>query len=201
MAYRILAINGSYRRGGVIDQALEAACAAAAAEGAAAETVLLAEKNVEFCTNCRACTQRPGEKRGDCPLSDEMAALLDRAEAADCLILAAPVNAFNVTAVFRRFMERCTPYAYWPWGAKAPKMRLKPARRAALISSCAMPSLFGRLLTGAMRALKVTALSLGARPSATLFIGLSSMQEKPELSAWDRRLAAELGRKLAAGAR
>jgi multimeric flavodoxin WrbA len=194
---KILAINGSYRRGGIIDQAVEAAAAAARAGGAEVETVLLSEKRVEFCTNCRACTQAPGKARGACQLADDMGGLLDAIEAAQGLILAAPVNCFNVNAVYRRFMERGTPYAYWPWGALAPAFRLKAGgKKAVLITSAAMPSFFGRLFTGALRALRLTARTLGAKVAGTLFIGLASMEEKPALSARDRRLAGALGRKL-----
>lgn len=194
---KILAINGSYRRGGVIDQAVEAAASAARAGGAEVETVLLTDKRVEFCTNCRACTQAPGSERGACPIADDMSGILDAAEAAGGLILAAPVNFFNVSAVYRRFMERGTPYAYWPWGAAAPVFRLKAGgKRAVLITSSAMPSFLGRLLTGALRALKLTATTLGAKVAGTLFIGLSSLEEKPRLAPRDRRLAEALGRKL-----
>lgn len=202
MAYKILAINGSYRRGGVIDQAVGAACAAARAAGAETEEIKLAEKNIEFCDNCRACAQQPGPERGDCPLADDMNAILDAAEAAQGLILAAPVNCFNVTALFRKFMERGTPYAYWPWGAHAPSMRLKAGgKRAALITSSAMPSLFGRMFTGAMRALKLTAATFGAKVSGTLFIGLASAEQNPRLTPRDKRLAETLGRRLAGGER
>ncbi|MDD2805492.1 MAG: flavodoxin family protein [Elusimicrobiales bacterium] len=194
---KILAINGSYRRGGIIDQAVQAAAAAARAGGAVVETVLLSEQRVEFCTNCRACTQAPGDKRGACPLADDMNGILDAAEAAQGLILAAPVNCFNVSAVYRRFMERGTPYAYWPWGALAPAFRLKAGgRKAVLITSSAMPSVFGRLFTGALRALRLTARTLGAKVAGTLVIGLASAEEKPALTARDRRLAEKLGRKL-----
>lgn len=196
MAFKILAINGAYRRGGMMDQAVEAACAAARAAGAETEAVLLAGEHIEFCLNCRACTQAPGDRRGECVQKDAMAALLAKADAADALILAAPVNFFNVNALTRRFMERLTPGAYWPWGAAAPKMRLKPAKKAVLITSSAMPSLAGRLATGALRALKAAAEGLGARPAGTLFIGMAALEEKPALSAWNRRLAEKLGRKL-----
>ena len=196
MAVKILAINGAYRRGGMIDQAVEAACASARAGGAETETVFLAEQKIEFCLNCRACTQAPGDARGECVQRDGMAALLAKADAADALLLAAPVNFFNVNALTRRFMERLTPGAYWPWGAPAPKMRCKPGRKAALITSSAMPALAGRLATGALRALKAAAEGLGIRPVGTLFIGLAAMEEKPVLPAWDRRLAEKLGRKL-----
>ena len=86
MAIKILAINGSYRRGGIIDQAVEAACAGARAAGAETSTVFLSEKPVEFCLNCRSCTQEAGDKRGACVRNDGMAALLDLAEGADGLI-------------------------------------------------------------------------------------------------------------------
>jgi multimeric flavodoxin WrbA len=197
MAVKITALNGSYRRGGITDQAVEAAAAAARAGGAEVQIISLSEKKTEFCTNCRGCTQEPGLKRGACPLADDMDSMLDAVEASDGLIIAAPVNYFNVTAVTRRFMERLTPYAYWPWGAMAPSMRLKAGgKKAVLITSAAMPSFFGRLFTGAMRALKLIAAAFGARVAGTLFIGFSSMEEKARLSDRDRRLAGGLGRKL-----
>ncbi len=194
---RILAIDGGYRDGGITAQALDEAAAAVREAGAEVSVVRLREKRIEFCTNCRACTQAPGERRGDCPLSDEMAALLDQAEAADGFILASPVNYYNVTALTRRFLERLTCYGYWPWGAPAPKLRiLKPSRRAVLITSSAMPSLLGRLATGALRALDCAASMLGAKTLGTLFIGLSSA-ERPALSVSDKKKARRLGELLA----
>jgi len=197
MAKKIVAIDGSYRRGGTIAQAVEAAAGAARDGGAEVQVFRLAEKNVLFCDNCRACAQAPGTKRGSCPLADDMNEMLDAMEAAGGLILAAPVNCFNLNALTRRFMERLTPYAYWPWGAMAPAMRLKPgAKKAVLITSSAMPSFFGRLATGALRALKFIAMGLGAKTAGTLFIGMSAMGPKPELPPRDRRLAENLGRVL-----
>jgi len=197
MAKKIVAIDGSYRRGGTISQAVEAAAGAARDGGAEVLVFRLAEKNVLFCDNCRACAQAHGTKRGSCPLADDMNEMLDAMEAADGLILAAPVNCFNVNALTRRFMERLTPYAYWPWGAMAPVMRLKPgAKKAVLITSSAMPSLFGRLFTGALRALKFIPAAFGARTAGTLFIGLAAREPKPALPPRDRRLAENLGRVL-----
>lgn len=194
---KITAINGSYRRGGMIDQAVEEACAAARAGGAEVTVLRLADKRVEFCTNCRSCCQLPGAARGRCPLEDDMTSMLDQIEASDGLVIGAPVNFYNVNALTRRFMERLVPYSYWPWGAKAPAMRSKAKpRRAVLITSAGIPSFFGRLATGALRALKAMAEVLGARTEGTLFIGMASMEEHPALSAWDRRLAAGLGRRL-----
>jgi len=200
MPIKITAINGGYRRGGIIDQAVDAAVEAARAGGAEVNVIRLSEKRVEFCTNCRACTQVPGTERGACVLTDETAAILDGIEASDGLILAAPVNFFNINALTRRFLERLTPYAYWPWGAVAPVTRVKDRGiKAVVITSSAMPSLPGRVATGAVRALKVLASTAGAKTVGTLFIGLAAASEKPVLSAWDKRLAEALGRKLLRG--
>ncbi|KAF0125478.1 MAG: hypothetical protein FD189_1571 [Elusimicrobia bacterium] len=199
MAKKIIAITGSYRRGGVIEQAAEAVLAGAREAGAETRLINLADLKIEFCNNCRSCTQEPGGKRGACVLRDEMDALLDAADAADGIVLSAPVNCFNVTAIFRRFMERLLPYAYWPWGALAPKMRLRTRRPAVLITSSAMPSLFGRVATGAMRALRGAAEGLGFRPAGTLFIGMASLRKDAAPSPGELKKARALGRGLAGG--
>ncbi|MEI7528885.1 MAG: flavodoxin family protein [Elusimicrobiota bacterium] len=197
MAKKIVAVMGSYRRGGITAQALNEAAAAAREAGAEVEIINLLDKRIEFCTNCRACTQAPGEKRGECVLSDEMAGILDKLDAADGLILAAPVNYFNVTALTRRFLERMIVYDYWPWGAVAPKLRInKPSKKAVLITSSAMPSLIGRLFTGALRALNYAAASVGAKKAGTLLVGIASLHEKQYLTEKERRKARALGRLL-----
>lgn len=194
---KILAISGSYRRGATIDQAVEAAAAGARSAGAEVQVVRLADSEIRFCDNCRACMQEPGEARGGCRIADGMAAILDAADGADGYILGAPVNCFNANALTRAFLERLGPYAWWPWGAKAPKMRKKAgSKRAVLITSSAMPSLFGRLFTGSLRALKFAAAAFGAKVAGTLFIGMSSSEPRPELPAGDRLRAERLGRRL-----
>jgi NAD(P)H-dependent FMN reductase len=198
MKSKVLAILGSYRRDGVTAQAAREALAAAREAGAETELVDLLDARIEFCANCRACTQAAGEKRGACPLADDMAALLDKIDAADGLILAAPVNYFNVTALMRRFMERTVVYAYWPWGAAAPKPRIKkPFKKAVLITSSAMPSVMGRLFTGALRALRYAAEGAGAKVAGTQFVGMASLQERQALTSGEKRRARALGRALA----
>ncbi|MCX5791332.1 MAG: flavodoxin family protein [Elusimicrobia bacterium] len=197
MAKKIVAVIGSYRRGGITAQAVNEAAAAAREAGAEVELIDLLDKRIEFCTNCRACTQAPGVKRGECVLSDDMAGILDKLDAADGLILAAPVNYFNVTALARRFLERMIVYDYWPWGAVAPKLRInKPSKKAVLITSSAMPSLIGRLFTGALRALNYAAASVGAKKAGTLLVGIASLDEKQTLTEKERRKARALGRLL-----
>jgi len=179
---RILAINGSYRDNGAIDQAVDLALQTARDAGALVEQVKLRDFPIEFCRNCRECTQLPGEAPGRCVQQDRMQELIDKLEAADGYILASPTNFFSVTAVFKRFMERLVVYGYWPFGMAAPRPRRKPTgKRAVLIASCAAPGLLGRVFHTTLRQLKTTARTIDAKPSGSLFIGLVSMQEHPVL--------------------
>ena len=68
MAKTILGLIGSYRNEGVVATLVEETLAEAARCGAATEAIYLNDQNIEFCTNCRACTQEPGEARGACAL-------------------------------------------------------------------------------------------------------------------------------------
>ena len=201
MGRKVVAIVGSYRKGGITDTLVDAVLASAGESGAETEKITLIERDIEFCRNCRACTQEPGSERGRCVLDDDMDEILAQCDEADALVLASPVNFFNVTAVTRRFMERLVCYAYWPWDkSAAPKMRRKEkTKEAALITGTAMPAFLGRLFTGAVRALAITAETLGAKPIATIFSGHGATEEKQAPSAKAMRKAREAGRRLAAG--
>lgn len=194
---QLLAINGSYRAGGAIDQAVDLVARVAADAGAQTEVIRLRDYPIEFCRNCRQCTQTPGEAPGGCQHQDGMRELIARIESADVLVLASPTNFSSVTAMFKRFMERLVVYAYWPWGAHAPQLRRrKPTKRAVLIASSAAPGLFGRLAFSTLRQLKMTAKTVGARPVGSVFIGLMSQNEHPVLPDRVRDRLRKLARKL-----
>ena len=179
---RLLAIDGSYRDGGAIDQAVALVVDLASSRGIRSEIVRLRDYPIEFCRNCRQCTQQIGDAPGICVQQDGMRDLIDKIEAADYLVLASPTNFSTATAVFKRFMERLIVYAYWPWGANAPRLRRKrPTRSAMLIASSAAPRLLAMLAFSTMRQLKMTAKTVGARPAAVLHIGLMSRHSQPQL--------------------
>ena len=67
---RVTAIVGSYRKGGIIDSAVDEILAGARKEGALVSKILLIDRHIEFCTNCRTCTQQPGPQRGKCIIDD-----------------------------------------------------------------------------------------------------------------------------------
>jgi multimeric flavodoxin WrbA len=181
---KILAINGSYRDDGITDQAVSALAQAIRDKGDEVEIILLREYPIEFCLNCRECTQQPGEAPGKCVQHDGMQALVDRIEQADAYIFATPTNFGSVTAIFKRFMERLVVYGYWPWGMHAPKFRKAdlPKKKAVLVSSCAAPGFIGRWLYGTHKQLNVTAQTVGAKAVGTLFTGLISDEPDAKLS-------------------
>ena len=198
---RITAIVGSYRKDGVIDQAVDEMLAAARAAGAETTKIYLADTRIEFCTNCRLCAQQDGAARGFCPIADQMGEVLDQVEASDAIILASPTNFATVTALMKRFIERLVCYAYWPWGMAAPKTRNRQMpRRAVLVASSAAPALLARLGTSIVKLLKQAASLLGARTVGVLFIGLAAGKDRQDPGERIRKKARLLGKKLASKA-
>ena len=197
---KVLAINGSYRDGGVTDQAVGNVIESLEALGAEVEHVKLREFPIEFCRNCRQCMQQPGDAPGNCVLNDGMAELIEKIEAADAYVLAAPTNFSSVTAIFKRFAERLAPYGYWPWGKAAPVFRKSkiPKKPAIIISSCAAPGLMGRLTYNTNKSLRIAADTIGAKVVGSIVTGLISQKPSPELPARTRRRVKALAPKLAA---
>ncbi len=198
MNSKVVAIIGSYRRGGTIDSAVKIILEGARERGAETHVVYLTEQHIEFCRNCRECMQTPGEQRGKCLQIDDLEPILQEIEAADAIVLGSPVNCYNVTAIFRRWMERLVGFGYWPWGQNAPRPRVKrQPRKAVLVASSAMPGFLIPWATGAARALRLTARMLGAKPVGKLWIGLAAAQPHQPLSPGRLRRARRLGWKLA----
>ena len=195
---RVVAIVGSYRRDGTTEAAVEAVLAGAREKGAVTQTIRLSDRHLEFCSNCRQCVQTPGHARARCVQQDGLEPVLLAIEEADSVVLASPVNYYNVTAIYRGFMERLLGFTYWPWGQNTPALRttLQP-RQAVLISSAGMPGFLIPLATGAARALRLSARMLGARPIANLWIGLAAGEPRHPLSKRTRERARRIGWKLA----
>jgi multimeric flavodoxin WrbA len=195
---KIIAIVGTYRKGGVIDNAVDEILAAAGEDGAETEKIYLLDKHIEFCTNCRHCTQKEGPTRGECPINDDMNAILDSIGRSDAIVLASPMNFWTVTAIMKRFIERLVCYAYWPWGKTGPKMRnTRKYKRAVLVYSSAAPSIIARLLTRITGLLKTAAGLLGAQTIGVLSIGFAAGQPHQEISRRTKTKARRLGKILA----
>jgi multimeric flavodoxin WrbA len=199
---KIVAVIGTYRKGGVTDSAVGAVLEGAKAAGAQTEKIYLIDKHIEFCNNCRACCQEPGDKRGKCVYDDDMAGILDTMEKADAVVFACPMNAGSVTAVTKRFIERLLVYYYWPWGKVcAPKRRNNELnKKAILITSSTMPAFLGRLLGGQFfKLLREPVKIVGARPVKTLYFGMVAPTPNWKLPEKQIQKCFDAGRKLAGG--
>ena len=181
----IVAVVGSYRKGGITDQTVDAVLAAAREHGATTEMIRLTDKHIEFCTNCRACMQdMPEAGRGKCVHKDDMDAILDAVDAADAVILASPVNFGTVTALMKRFVERCGVYGYWPWGRPSPRSRERKGRKKALVTtSSACPALIAKIaMRSAPQVMTQCAAAFGAKPVRHLYFGMMSREKEQKLS-------------------
>jgi putative NADPH-quinone reductase len=199
-AKKIVAILGTYRKERVIDTAVSEVLRGAEACGVETEKIYLIDKQIEFCRNCRACTQQPHVgRRGQCALSDDMEQILRATDEADGLVLASPTNFYNVTAVTRRFMERLIVHFYWPWKQGAPKPRDKSKNKKAItITSTACPAFIARIaIPGGRKALKIIAETLGAKVQTSLFFGMVVQSPDATLGERDRQKAFLAGRRLA----
>ena len=194
----IIGIIGSYRKNGVNDQVVTEILAGAEEAGASVRRVFLPDVDIQFCDNCRLCMQKPGDEPGKCTINDAMAELMEACINADGIVLASPINAGTVTAIFKRFIERFSPLAYWPFGTGAPKMRKVPPKSAILVISSAAPAFVWKLggFT-AEKTLRSTAKMLNAKNIRTLKYGLMSQKQHPTLTEAQRAKARNLGRQMA----
>ncbi|WP_075187094.1 flavodoxin family protein [Teredinibacter haidensis] len=197
----VLTINGSYRANGFTDQLLCNLTRTLQEKGASVEQIDLRDYPIEFCLNCRECTQCLGAKPSECVQQDGMALLIEKIESADAYILASPTNFGAVTAVFKRFMERLAVYTYWPWGKLAPTFRKAKAKKrpAILVTSSAAPALFARWSYSSVRELNDTAKVIGADVRSILNTGLIATKPYPTLdNKINTRIRAAAGKLLAA---
>lgn len=194
---KVLAIVGSYRKGGIIDTAVDEILSSAREEGAQTGKIYLIDKHIEFCTNCRTCTQKEGLKRGKCVIDDDMSSILDEIEGSNAIVFGSPINFGTVTAVMKVFIERLVCFSYWPWGMNAPKVRNNRKHKHALVvASSAAPSLMARLSSPIIKLMKEAAGLLGASTIGVLFIGLAAREKQQNIGKKARKKARQLGKKL-----
>lgn len=190
MQRKILIINGSYRDDGLTDQTINIICEHLRKKGAKIDAIFLRKEDFHFCLNCRECMQKTGPNPEPCIQIDAMKIIVEKLEHADAYVFASPTNLGSVTALFKRFMERLSVYAYWPWGAASPKYRKdvlpkKERKKALLVSSSAAPGILSRWFFSTIRQLKYTARIIGANPIGIINNGLIAMSSDKKLNSKD----------------
>lgn len=115
---KLLAFNGSPRKGWNTATLLEHACEGAESAGAEARLIHLADLDYSGCTSCFACKQLGGENYGRCAIDDDLTPLLAEIKEADAIILGTPIYFGTETGLMRSFMERLIfPYITYSRGA------------------------------------------------------------------------------------
>lgn len=72
-------------------------------DGCDYEYLFLKDMNIELCRGCFLCISK-GEAK--CPLKDELALIIKKIEAADCIIFASPNYSRNVNWLTKNFIDR-----------------------------------------------------------------------------------------------
>lgn len=104
---KVIAINGSPRKGWNTATLLNRALEGAASEGAETELIHLYDLDFKGCISCFACKLKGGKSYGQCAVKDELTPLLKQIEEeADAVILGSPIYFGTVTGEMRSFMER-----------------------------------------------------------------------------------------------
>jgi len=103
---KVLAFNGSPRKGWNTATMLEHALKGAESAGAETELIHLYKHNFSGCISCFACKRKDRKEVGVCAVKDDLQPILDKVREADALIVGTPVYFGGETASTRAFLER-----------------------------------------------------------------------------------------------
>lgn len=103
MSKHVLILSGSPRRGGNSDLLCDEFLRGALEAGNHAEKIFLRDKQVAPCSACYYCTKSGGR----CAISDDMAEILDKMQAADVIVMASPVYFYSIDAQMKAVIDRC----------------------------------------------------------------------------------------------
>jgi len=101
----VLGLAGSARRGGNTETLLDWCLDAAREEGAEVLKFRLCDLDLHGCRACDACW-----REGPCIQRDDMQILYPHLQAADSIVLAAPVYSMGIPAVPKMMIDRCQPF-------------------------------------------------------------------------------------------
>ena len=121
---KVMAFNGSPRRGWNTATLLEKALEGATSQGAETELIHLYDLDFKGCRSCFECKLKGGKSYGKCAVRDDLTPILKKVEEAGAIILGSPIYLGTATGEMRSFMERLIfPYLTYtnPPGSLFPK--------------------------------------------------------------------------------
>ncbi len=196
MSKKIVVIVGSYRKNGIIDQTVDAILEVAGNYNTQTQKIYLIDRDINFCTNCRSCmSDDPAKEMGKCIFDDDMSGILASICDADGIILGSPVNFGTVTAIMKRFVERCAVFGYWPWDKPFPKSRVqRVSKKAVVVTSSACPAFIAKfLMPCALKVMRNCARVIGAKKVKSLYFGMVCKEETQKLNKNQLKMARSAG--------
>ena len=105
---KVIAINGSPRKGWNTAQMLKKALEGAEAAGAETELIHLSDLNFKGCVSCFGCKRLGNPSFGKCNLRDDLTPVLEKISGCGALIIGSPLYMGDVTGMTRNLIERLT---------------------------------------------------------------------------------------------
>ncbi len=99
---KVLAIEGSPRKGGNSDVLLDSLLKGAQDAGCDVEKIYVSRLNIAPCDEGNSC-----HKTGKCHINDDMQAVYDKLLSADCLIVSSPTFFMGPPAQLKAVIDRC----------------------------------------------------------------------------------------------
>lgn len=106
---KVLAISGSRRKQGNTSILLQTILHPAKKAGLESEILYLGDYCIEACTGCEGCSTS-----WCCIIKDDFAALMDKLDEADVVVLGSPTYWYSVTSDMKRFIDRCYSLIQFP---------------------------------------------------------------------------------------
>ncbi|MDO0824163.1 flavodoxin family protein [Desulfosporosinus nitroreducens] len=103
---KVIAFNGSPRKGWNTEILLSKALEGAATQGAETELIHLYTLNYKGCISCFSCKRKDSKSYGKCAMKDDLMPILKKVEEADAIILGSPIYLGTTTGEMRSFLER-----------------------------------------------------------------------------------------------
>jgi multimeric flavodoxin WrbA len=103
---KVIAINGSPRKGSNTAILLQHALDGAKSQGAETGLVHLIDFTYQGCISCFACKRKNSEFIGKCAINDDLSPVLELAMSADAIVLGSPIYVGDITGMMRSFIER-----------------------------------------------------------------------------------------------
>ena len=99
---KIIAVNGSPRKGGNTDLLLDEMLRIIERNQIGTETIFLRDLDLKPCDACKYCRQHPGK----CHIEDDFPPIFEKSLAAEGIILSTPVYFGSATPPIKAFMDR-----------------------------------------------------------------------------------------------